>query len=59
VTFTAVSLDGDRTITFTGTLAGDEIAFTRDVVTRPGGDPGGPGIFGAEAARRFTATRTK
>jgi uncharacterized membrane protein YhaH (DUF805 family) len=47
----------DRTITFTGIVNGDEITFTRQVVVRPGGDPGRNGIFGASGAARFTAQR--
>ena len=52
-----MSPDGDRTITFTATLQGDEIAFTRDVEVRPGGNRGGQGIFGSQGARAFTARR--
>jgi hypothetical protein len=45
------------TITFTGRIDGDEIRMTRDVQVRPGGAPGGNGIFGAAATREFTAKR--
>src|SRR5438045_1455783 len=36
-----VTVGTDRTITFTGKINGDQIVFTRDVVMRPGGAPGG------------------
>jgi hypothetical protein len=36
-----------RTVTFTGTLDGDEIKFTREVVVPKGADPGGNAILGA------------
>lgn len=57
MTFQIKTADGDRTITFRGVVNGEEIAFTRDVQVRPGGIPGGPGIFGVSGARTFTATR--
>jgi dienelactone hydrolase len=60
ISFKVKSPDGDaRTITFTGTLNGDEIVFTRDVEVGPGGAPGGQGIFGALGARTFIASREK
>jgi acetyl esterase/lipase len=57
VSFKVKSPDGERTITFTGTLKGDEIAFTREVEVRPGGFPGGQGIFGAAGPRTFAARK--
>ena len=57
VTFKAKSPDGDRSVTFTGILDGDEIAFTRSAEVRPGGATGGFGIFGVSAVREFTAKR--
>ena len=57
VVFRAMSADGDRTVTFTGTWAGDALSFTREVQVREGGSPGGNGLFGAYAAQRFTARR--
>ena len=59
LTFKVRSPDGDRTITFTGTLRGDEIAFTREVVVREGGAPGGAGIVGAGGPPEVSAMRTK
>ncbi len=59
ISFKVKSPGGDRTITFNGTLNGDEIAFTREVEVRPGGAPGGLGIFGIRGERTFTAKRTK
>ena len=59
ITFKVMSPDGDRTITFTATLQGDEMTFTRDVEVRPGGNPGGQSIFGSQGPRAFTARRAK
>jgi hypothetical protein len=56
VTFKAVSPDGARTITFTGTVKANEIAFTRSVEVR-NNTPSGAGVFGATAPLQFTATR--
>jgi hypothetical protein len=47
----------DRTIPFTGIVNGDKITFTRTVLVKPGGNPGGNGIFGASGAAEFTAQR--
>lgn len=57
VSFKARSADGDRTVTFVGTVRGDEIVFTREVQVRPGGDPGGNAILGAAGPREFTMAR--
>jgi hypothetical protein len=57
ITFKCQDSGHDRTITFTGTVNGDEMIFTRTVVIRPGGDPGRNGIFGASGAARFAAQR--
>ena len=59
MTFKVKSPDGDRTITFTGTVTGNEIDFTRDVEVVAGGGPGGLGLFGALGPRRFSASRVK
>ncbi len=59
IAFKVTSPDGGRTITFTGTVAGDEMAFTREVEVRPGGAPGGQGIFGASGPRTFIAKRAR
>ena len=59
VTFKARSPDGDRSITFTGTVDDDHIEFTRVVDVRPGGSRGGLGIFGAGGPPRFTVKRVK
>ena len=59
VTFKARSPDGDRSITFTGTVHGDQIAFTRVVDVQPGGRRGGLGIFGVGGPPRFTVKRVK
>jgi len=46
-------------VTFTGTLNGDEIKFTRFVEVKQGGQRIGNGLFGAAptSLRKFTATR--
>jgi hypothetical protein len=59
ITFRVKSPTGGRTITFTGTLKGNDIVFTREVDVPPDGQPGGAGIFGAFGARTFTATRVQ
>jgi hypothetical protein len=56
LTFKAVSPDGARTITFTGTLKSDEIEFKRSVEVR-NNSVGGAGIFGGRAVAEFTAKR--
>jgi outer membrane protein assembly factor BamB len=57
IAFDVVSPSGDRTITFVGTLAGDEIAFTRSVRVHQGGTPGGAGLWGVDGVQVFVATR--
>jgi hypothetical protein len=46
-----------RTITFAGIVNGEEITFTRTVLVKPGGRPGGNGIFGSSGAAEFTEQR--
>ena len=57
VSFKVELPDGDRIVTFRGTVGGDEMAFTRDVQFRQGGPQGGVGIFGAAGPRTFTLQR--
>ena len=57
--FTVTSPSGSRTIAFTGRLDGDRIRFSRHVEVRPGGTPGGPGLYGALAGSAFIARREK
>jgi arylsulfatase A-like enzyme len=59
LTFRVNSPNGGRTITFSGTLTGDEISFARTVEVSPGGTPGGAGIFGVGGPKSFVARRTK
>ena len=59
IRFKVTSPSGERIIIFAGALDGDRIVFTRDVEVRPGGAPGGTGLFGASAGRTFTARRVK
>ena len=49
--------ESGRTVQFRGELQGNEIAFTREVVTPPGKDPGQDGVFGASGLARFAARR--
>jgi pimeloyl-ACP methyl ester carboxylesterase len=52
--------DGERTVTFTGSLDGDRISFTRDILVPPGSsNPGGAALWGAAGARTFVATRAR
>jgi pimeloyl-ACP methyl ester carboxylesterase len=57
MTFKTKSGDGDRTITFTGKLDGGRIEFTRTVVVRPAGNPGGAALWGASGPKTFTLMR--
>ena len=59
ITFAVKSPNGVRTVTFTGTVAGDEIVFERRVEVPPGGAPGGTGIFGVSGPPTFVAVREK
>lgn len=57
IDFKVVAPTGDRTIAFSGSLHGDQLAFTRTVRVHDGGAPGGVGIFGARGAPSFVAKR--
>lgn len=57
MTFKLNSPDGQREISLTGDLVGDEIAFTREVRVRPGGAAGGQGFFGTGGPGSVTAKR--
>ena len=63
VTFKCKSLDGDRVITFTGVVNGDEIEFTWAKHIRDGGvppaaaDASASALFGASTPPRFRAKR--
>jgi hypothetical protein len=57
VTFKVTSAAGDRTNTYTGTLDGDQLQFTRSVQVRPGGNGTGAGIFGGTGPMEFVAVR--
>jgi tetratricopeptide (TPR) repeat protein/predicted Ser/Thr protein kinase len=58
IRFNFTTPDNSRTISLTGQIKDDEIAFTRVVTVRPGGVPGGPGFFGALGSRNLIARRT-
>jgi uncharacterized protein (TIGR03435 family) len=53
ITFAVKSPDGQRAITFTGKLKGDEIEFTREVK----GAGGGNGLYGLDGPKTLTARR--
>jgi hypothetical protein len=57
ITFQCKTPGGDRTVTFTGEIRGDEIRFRREVQVAPRGNPGEDGIFGASGAKEFVATK--
>jgi len=57
LTFQAISPDGARTITFRGTVKGDELDVTREVDVPPGAARGRDGVFGALGPNAFTARR--
>jgi hypothetical protein len=59
VSFRIKSPNGERTVRFTGTLEGDSIKFTRLVDVRPGGPPGGSGIYGVGGPASFVVVRRK
>jgi hypothetical protein len=59
ISFKVLAPGGARTITFTGTIASSQIAFTRRVQVQQGGDPGMNGIYGASGATQFTARRVQ
>jgi hypothetical protein len=57
ISFNCLAPTGDRTIFFSGAVAGDVITFKRSVEVNPGGAPGMNGIYGASGATNFTAKR--
>lgn len=59
VAFKVTSPDGDRIITFKGTITRAEIGFARAVEVRPGGVRGDTGIFGGNAVLYFAARRAQ
>jgi hypothetical protein len=71
ITFKCNSPDGDRTVSFTGIVNGDEISFAWEKRVRPGGvsrpdpvdvqfeDPDARNLFGASTPARFIARRVR
>lgn len=57
VSFKCKTPDGNRTISFVGNLAGDEIIFTRTVTTREGSAGNAAGIFDSSGTRAFIVKR--
>lgn len=55
IEFTVMSADGARAIKFSGKIAGDEIAFAREVKGTGGGD----GLYGQYGPVAFTVKRMK
>ena len=60
ITFTCTSLDGDRTLTFSGTYTANEITLTWDLRVREGGKSPDPGdLFNvSNSPNRFVTPRT-
>jgi hypothetical protein len=60
ITFTCTSVDGDRTLTFSGTHSANEITLTWDLRVREGGKPPDPGdqFNPANPTTQFVAPRT-
>jgi hypothetical protein len=58
LSFKVKNRTGTRTITFTGTVHGDELNFTREVENAAGG-PSGPGLFGNVGLPSFSARRIR
>jgi autotransporter translocation and assembly factor TamB len=58
LSFKVKNRTGTRTITFTGTVHGDELNFTREVENAAGG-PSGPGLFGNVGLSSFSARRIR
>jgi hypothetical protein len=59
VSFKIRSPNGERTVRFAGALEGDAIRFTRQVDVRPGGPPGGTGMYGVGGPASFVVVRRK
>ena len=59
ISFVVPSPNGQRIITFTGSLKGDEITFVRTVEVKAGGAPGGAGLFGMGGPPTLVAVRAK
>lgn len=61
ISFKSRTPDAFRTISFIGKMNGNEIAFTRSVPFRNGGNadntPGGSSVFGSGGAMKFSAKR--
>lgn len=57
ISFKCKSADGERTVTFAGNLAGDEIIFTRTVTVREGSERSESGIFDPSGTRAFIVKR--
>ena len=58
MTFKVKSPDGQRIIKFTGTLADDQIVFSRAVEHEDASAPSTAGFFGSRGRETFTASRT-
>ena len=58
IRFKAISPDGARTITFSGTLSGEELDFTREVAVPPGAANGREGVFGVIITSKCSLLKT-
>ena len=57
IAFKCKTPDGNRTVSFVGNLAGDEIIFTRTVTTSDGVEGSAPGVFDSSGTRAFIVRR--
>lgn len=57
ISFKCKTPDGNRTVSFSGNLAGDEIIFTRTVTTREGSAGSAAGVFDSSGVRAFIVKR--
>ncbi len=58
IRFSVKSPDGARTVTFTGTVRGDQLVLTREIDAPPD-RPGGAGLFGVDGPREIVAVRVR
>jgi hypothetical protein len=59
IEFKVKSPDNMRVITFSGTVTGSEIRFTRKVEMQPGASTGGDDLLGSEGPQTFVVKRVR
>ena len=57
ISFKVLSPDGERIVTFSGRVSGNEISFVRQITPLAGGTRGGNDLFGGSAPLQFVANR--